>query len=193
MQTPVRSPIVIGIRGANGAGKTTVARRVMERAPKQEEVPAGVYIPTWLPVVNCGKFVTVGSYKRVCGGADTISDYKGIFTGIHALAVTGNNVLYEGVLVGTVFQPTVDLMMALQRDGVGIKLYCLNTSLEQCIENVNTRRAAEGKGPLERTVNVETNYKKHISSARKFHTLGWDVVWCSADEAVEGISHDLGL
>jgi len=181
--------VVIAIRGSNGAGKTTVARRVMDATEKDfvKKVKAsnGVLLNVYK------KYVIIGSYDRVCGGADTVKTPQLVWDAV-VEAAEFTNVLYEGALVGSVFEPVVVLNARLKQLGAKFIPVCLNPTLEECIANVNTRRAADGKPPLPDPKNIETNYKKHISSAKKLHAIGLEPHWVSSDEAVPIILKELG-
>lgn len=180
---------VISIRGSNGAGKTWVARRVMDRAEgdfkKKITLDNGV-------LVNVYKnFVILGSYDRVCGGCDTIKTPQQVWDAVVECA-QHSNVIYEGVIVGNVFEPTMILEARLRMIGAKLIPICLSTPFEQCVANVNQRRAVEGKPPMEKTENILTNDKKNISSAKKLHAAGLEPHWVSSDEAVPIILKELG-
>jgi len=169
---------VICIRGTNGSGKSWVARKIMETADadfvKKATLSNGV-------LVNVYKtFVVLGSYDRQCGGCDTVKKPQFVWDAVVECAAY-TNVVYEGVIVSNVFEPTmilVERLKALQAEYIPI---CLSTSFEQALININHRREATGKGELEKTVNVMTNHKKHISSAKKLHMVGLSPQWVSSD------------
>jgi hypothetical protein len=180
---------VISIRGSNGAGKTWVARKVMDRAEhdfrKKMTLDNGVLINIYKD------FVILGSYDRVCGGCDTIKTPQMVWDAVVECAEF-TNVIYEGVIVGNVYEPTIILNERLKAIDAKIIPISLNTPFEQCVANVNARRAVEGKPPIEKTDNILTNDKKNISSARKLHAAGLEPHWVSAEEAVEVICKELG-
>jgi hypothetical protein len=183
---------VISIRGSNGAGKTWVAKRIMEHAAqdfiKIGEASNGV-------LLNIFKtFVALGKYDRPTGGCDTIKTPQMVWDAV-VEASNYTNVLYEGVIVGNVFEPTMILNARLKAMGATLIPICLSTPFEQCVANVNARRAVEGKGPIEKTDNILTNDKKNISSARKLHAAGLNPHWVSSNEAVpialRGLGYDV--
>jgi hypothetical protein len=184
------SNVVISIRGSNGAGKTWVARKGMDRAEgtfkKKVNATNGV-------LVNVYKdFVILGSYDRVCGGCDTVKTPQMVWDAVVECAQF-SNVIYEGVIVGNVYEPTILLSHRLKELDARLVPICLSTPFDQCVANVNARRAVEGKPPIEKTDNILTNDKKNISSARKLHNAGLEPHWVSAEEAVEVICTYLGL
>ena len=180
---------VISIRGSNGAGKTWVARKVMDRAEpdfvKKVTLSNGVLVNVYR------NFVIIGSYDRVCGGCDTVKTPQQVWDAVVQCA-EHSNVIYEGVIVGNVFEPTMILDARLKTIGAKLIPICLSTPFEQCVENVNKRRADEGKPPIEKTDNILTNDKKNISSARKLHAAGLEPHWVCSEEAVPIILKELG-
>jgi hypothetical protein len=180
---------VIGIRGTNGSGKTWVARKIMEHADAgfktKYKLDNGVLVNVY------DKFVILGSYDRACGGCDTISKPSIAMDAVVECAQF-SNVIFEGILVGTVYQPTIDMMERLNPLGATYIPICLNTEFDQCIANINSRRAVAGKAALEGLENVETNWKKHLSSAKKFHADNLKPYWVSSEEAVQIILEELG-
>lgn len=137
------------------------------------------------------KFVILGSYDRQCGGCDTISKPQLVWDSIVECAEY-SNVVYEGVIVGCVYEPTMLLNERLKAGGHELINLCLDTELDQCVANINSRRAEAGKGPLEKEDNVITNYKKHVSSAKKLRAAGLTTHWVSAEEAVQIALRELG-
>ena len=180
---------VIGIRGTNGAGKSWVARQVMSHAEPgfktKHKLSNGVLLNVY------DKFVIIGSYDRACGGCDTVKTPQLVWDTIVECA-PHSNVLFEGVIVGNVYEPTMLLHHRLLEIGAEYIPVCLDVPLEHCIENVNSRRAIESKGEIEKTVNIETNYKKHVSSCKKLHAAGLNPRWVSPDAAVALILEELG-
>lgn len=180
---------VIAIRGTNGSGKTYVARKIMDAAEAdfktKFKLENGV-------IVNVFKnFVIPGSYDRVCGGCDTIKTPQLVWDTVVECA-EHSNVVYEGVIVGNVYQPVIDLNERLKVVGAKLILLCLNTEFDQAVVNVNNRRAEAGKSPMEDTENIMTNHKKHLSSCKKFHADGMNPHWVSTDEAVAIALKELG-
>ncbi len=181
---------VIQIRGGNGSGKTHVARQIMSRFTfiKENKLPSGVIINVY------DQFISIGKYHGgiVCGGADTVKTPTLVWDTIID-CIAHKNVLVEGILTSTVYAPVMELKVRLDKVPASLHLLCLSTEFDQCVANVNSRRADAGKGPLERLVNLETNHKKHLSSARKFRAAGMNPRWVSADEAVEIVIKEFGL
>ena len=93
------SNVVISIRGSNGAGKTWVARKVMDRA--EQDFKKKVNASNGVLVNVYKNFVILGSYDRVCGGCDTIKTPQMVWDAVVECAQF-SNVIYEGVIVGNV-------------------------------------------------------------------------------------------
>jgi hypothetical protein len=136
-------------------------------------------------------FVALGKYDRPTGGCDTIKTPQMVWDAV-VEAAEYTNVLYEGVIVGNVFEPTMILNSRLKMIGARLVPICLSTPFEQCVANVNARRAVEGKPPIAKTDNILTNDKKNISSARKLYAAGLSPHWVSSDEAVPIALRELG-
>jgi hypothetical protein len=179
---------VIGIRATNGGGKTRTARELMKITDdtfiKKYKLSNGVLVNVYQ------KYVILGSYDRACGGCDTVSKPGLVWDAIVECAEY-SNVVFEGIIVGCVYQPTIDLVERLKPIGATYIPICLDTSFEQSVENVNSRRAIEGKPPIEKTDNIMINYKKHLSSAKKLKADGLRPYWVSSDEAVQIILKEI--
>lgn len=173
---------VIAIRAGNGAGKSWCARKIMDATEKDFKKKAKLSNGVLINVYST--YVVIGSYDRPTGGADTISKPQTVFDAV-VEAAQYSNVFFEGALVGTCWEPIVLLRERLEEIGAEYIPICLDTSYEQCIDNINQRRALKGDGPLEKLSNIEISYKKHLSSAKKMHEAGWNPHWVSCDEAVK--------
>jgi hypothetical protein len=93
---------IIGIRGGNASGKTWTARQVMGYFKEQY---AGEHVlPSGLKYQDFGTFVVIGSYARATGGADACT-YADVWPAMEFFANSGKNVLVEGVLICTSYQP----------------------------------------------------------------------------------------
>lgn len=173
---------VVGIRGSNGSGKSWVMRRIMDAAEStfklKHKLSNGVLVNVY------EKVVIPGSYDKPTGGCDTISKPQLVWDTIMECAQY-NNVAFEGVIVGNVFEPTMLLIERLEEIGVEFVPICLSTSFEQCVANVNARRAEAGKEPMAEVENIMTNHKKNLSSAKKLHEAKKKPYWVSSEEAVQ--------
>lgn len=180
---------VIGVRGTNGSGKSWVARKIMERADddfiKKHKLSNGVLINVYK------SFVVIGSYDNQCGGCDGVKTPALVWDTVVECA-QHSNVLFEGVIVGNVYEPTILLVERLKEIGAEYIPLCLNTDFDQCVANINNRRAEAGKEPMEKTENVTINDKKNKSSARKLKEAGLNPYWVSSEEAAQIALRELG-
>lgn len=139
--------MIIQIRGTSGSGKTTVMRQVMASFA---EGWTGIGYPgrkkplyyslnnrqveTGLP----GVYI-LGHYEATCGGCDNIGSAAKVFELIATLqqAYGGDSIiLCEGLLLSE------DSKWTSQMDDV--KVLFLNTSEEECLSRVRSRRLAAG-------------------------------------------------
>jgi predicted kinase len=132
--------MLLNLRGANGAGKTTVVRRVMAhrgqyRPIKNPDCKVIGYQCTTYPVV------VFGPYETPTGGCDNFSA-KGIADWICETLLEfhrmGNHVIFEGVLLSMY---GFDRMTKLHADsGQALHVIELSTPLAACLYSVNERR-----------------------------------------------------
>ena len=146
------SGLVVNLRGTSGAGKTALARRLME---EYGAVPArGSAAPLmrrgrtrpigWaLPHLAGGRPLAVlGDYGGATrGGCDTIPLRDGgmaeAFRLADELARAGHDVLLEGLALSADVRGTAALAA-----GHRVHVLCLATPLEECVRNVVRRRRA---------------------------------------------------
>lgn len=131
--------LVVDVRGTNGSGKTTVVSHFI--APpdgssyRYEEIGPGV-------MATCrGRVAALGVYKKGvgCGGCDGIRTQAQIRAAVEAAAERFPVVLYEGVIVSTIFRPYLDLARRLQRQGHIHVFAFLQTPLDECLRRIYVR------------------------------------------------------
>lgn len=133
--------MIILVSGTNGAGKTHLVRRVLaELGPVTSEIPRK---PPGYKVIGSrhGQVTVMGRYDGpTCGGCDCFS-WKGaaddIEIQIKEEVEQGQRVLLEGVIVSTWGKPRL-----LRMKPLGLQVVHLTTSLEDCLESINSRRRA---------------------------------------------------
>lgn len=185
------SPRAINIRGTNGSGKTHIVRAMLDEAkasgmlepvPGEDgKHPAGYLIKSVIGTVP--DVFVLGQYETACGGADSISG-EGALDAIYDIVerqVTehGRHVIAEGLICCSDFRRTCDL----HSQGFPIEILMLDTSLEQCIINVNKRRADRDKGELPNTGNLEAKYHGNLRSIARFQSAGVPIQHVSVEEA----------
>lgn len=124
----------------------------------------------------------LGHYENPTGGCDTIKPLEKAFELVYALGEE-HNVLYEGLFCmnhtrGAELAETFgDAMVVLQ----------LTTSLEQCMQSINDRRAARGVGALENKKNTEGNYRRCQRYCSTMHDAGARVIKVSRKDALDAL------
>lgn len=206
--------MIINIRGTSGSGKTTVVREIMSLC-SQDRGGRDVQWP-WSQALADSKvigythqdwkiFVT-GKYTTACGGCDTIKTQKEVKDLILEWAGKGYHVIYEGLLISTIYEPWLEFarlrethnylnILPEHHDVLG-KCTCgailhrfvfLNTSLKECMARVTQRRAASGNV---RPINwklTEDKFKTIYRIEGKLKQAGADVVSLASTDAAKEI------
>ena len=188
--------IIINLRGANGSGKTFTAEGLLTEPVAIIELlqyitPAGR--PRVVPGhLGADKVLLVGKYEKgKCGGCDTIKTQDMIRSAVKAAAdmSQGEVVLFEGVIVSTIFKSYLDFAQQIKRLG---HQYCwayLNTPLEVCLQRIKERNKGR---PVKEKLVADT--VKSISSTRfKAKQVGeWVEVldWRDPVNQLRGIIND---
>lgn len=168
--------VVTKLGGCNGSGKTSVARALMKLVKAEpgfvtsraDHYYEGRAPKTGVPVI------ILGSYEKVCGGMDTISDKDDRLALVKAHAKLGRIVFFEGLITGK----TYGALGALSEEHVAAKgkahgawLYAfMDTPFEECVRRTEQRRAAaaaeKGKQPApldpERTLRPTFDSCEHL-------------------------------
>lgn len=133
--------MIIQIRGTSGSGKSTIVKQILGFSETVKPVMrTGRKQPIAYRIGFDPEIAIIGHYETKCGGCDTIStpgqSYPIIFDLIRHNAEAGRNVLFEGLLISG------DVKWSSQLVDLDFRIIELTTSLEQCLESVNTRRMA---------------------------------------------------
>lgn len=187
--------MIINVRGANGSGKSTVVRRVMEAFQVRDPIhtlgrsrPLG-YVCGSVDSSSPRVFVP-GSYETPTGGCDTISQIQVIYDLVKTYAdVAGINVLFEGILAQ--HSATRLREVASKHETFAV---VLTTPLSTCVESVRARRLERGDDRPFDPKNVEKEYKSVLSSTRALRAAGGlTIVEASRDEALAFCIEKLGV
>lgn len=141
--TDKRPPRLVQVRGASGAGKTMLARTLMDGLgrPKKWFVP-GRRQPISLTFEKPVRpLCVVGHYEVQCGGADTIKSKEEGYEVARTALRNGFDVLLEGIFLTVERDRTVQL----QADGFDRHDVFINLPMDVCTESVMLRREAAGK------------------------------------------------
>lgn len=139
--------MIVNLRGTNGSGKSTVARDlidldqdamrvtlVMYRTKAGRE--AGVF-GYRLPNL---RVVVVGKYETACGGCDGIKTQDLICDAVRAAADLEPNVLFEGVIVSTLYSRYAELAKEFPRR---FAFAYLDTPLKTCLKRIQRRNGGK--------------------------------------------------
>lgn len=165
--------MLISVRGTNGSSKSTVVRGVLQAAVRKVPI-YGVLGPRTpeayeLLIKKVEKPVYVlGSYDVPSGGCDQIQPYDLILVLLEKYAEKGH-VLFEGVLVSSSYGRVGELMERWGQDAV---MAFLDTSLEQCIKNVEKRRKERGDGREFNPTNLTTKFNQITKNKAKIRDAG---------------------
>ena len=156
------------MRGTNGSGKSTVVRGLLGSASRK--IPIYGLLGPRMPEAYELLFKKVekpvyvlGAYEIPTGGCDLIQPYDLILDLIRKYADKGH-VIFEGVLVSSSYGRVGTLMEQWGHDAV---MAFLDTSLEDCINNVEGRRKVKGdQRPFDPT-NLTTKYNQIVKGQVK--------------------------
>ena len=113
----------------------------------------------------------VGKYETACGGCDSIKTQNEICDRIKKGLNKGWNVLFEGLLASALAERYYNLYKYSNDRKIDVEYIFLNTSLEQCFENVNKRRIKAGKEP-KYPKTLEAKYHGVIKSRKNLMRMG---------------------
>lgn len=161
--------MIISLRGTNGSGKSSIVTQLREQA-YDWAAAYGVLGPSKpeayrlkLPKLQRRLFV-LGPYNTACGGCDAIQPYDLILELIPKYEKLGH-VLFEGVLVSSSYGRVGRLMEEYGYERAVMAF--LDTSLEQCIENVEARRKSRGDLRPFNPHNLTSKYHSVVKSKSK--------------------------
>lgn len=156
----MKKNVIFNIRGTSGSGKTTLVKKLIHELGIQENLGK-------LGLVLNGGIAVVGKYDNPCGGCDTMKQQQDIMEAIKKFHQDGYHVVFEGLMISTVHSTWVEFSLAFSNYHV---VY-LNTPLEQCLANIQTRRVASGK--TYKPLNVENISGKHKSILAAYNKPGF--------------------
>lgn len=145
---------VVHFCGTNGSGKTWLAQQVLARfglvpwrgrpltpegGKADRDTILGYVTLDAAPV----RVSVLGKYETACGGCDSVPTQDEVCARVRDRVAAGYHVLFEGLLPSGLFSRYLDLDRSLRGRAVYHHV-ALNTSLEQCIAQVQARRDAAG-------------------------------------------------
>lgn len=165
--------MLLSIRSTNGGGKSTIVRGLLKAAMRKSAI-YGVLGPRTpegyeLQISGVRKPVYVlGGYEIPSGGCDLIQPYDLILDLLRKYAAKGH-VVFEGVLVSSSYGRVGTLMEEWGQEAV---MGFLDTSLEQCIRNVEGRRKERGDLRPFNPENLTTKYNQIVKNKVKIAEAG---------------------
>ena len=87
--------------------------------------------------------IIVGKYTNVCGGCDTIKTQDLICGSVRLAAERATHVIFEGVIVSTIFQRYLDLSRELGSKEQPYIWCFLNTNLQTCLKRIQKRNGGK--------------------------------------------------
>lgn len=165
--------MLLSIRGTNGSGKSTLVTEVMHEALEADR-RYGLLGPRHpeayeLRLKGVKKPVYVlGPYITKTGGLDNVQPYDINLDLIQKYAIKGH-VIFEGVIVSSSYGRVGRLLENYGQDAV---MAFLDTSLEQCIANVNKRRGARSDLREFNPQNLTSKYNQIVKSKAKIAAEG---------------------
>lgn len=132
--------MIISLRGANGAGKTTIARAVMARYDALAEIaypPPGRRKMLGNVLTRAGGrgLFVPGHYRIANGGIDNVADLSLVYDLIEKHHRLGMDVLYEGHNQ----EDGAARLLALRAAGLPCRAILLDTSVAECVAGVRAR------------------------------------------------------
>lgn len=177
--------MIVNVRGANGSGKSTCVRRVLDLHETREEIrvdgrarPLGYSCTSLRP--GCEKLLIPGAYETPTGGCDTISSADLIYSMVLESARGGADVLFEGIVA----QHNTTRLLEIHRE-IPVLVIRLATTEDECVEGVRQRRAARGDDREFDPKNVRKEYRSVLSSERRLLNNGVTVHVLSREDAFE--------
>jgi len=184
--------VIINVRGANGSGKTTAVRSVLnEYQTRKPHFVEGRSKPLYYTCESPGLLPVkiLGSYELVSGGCDNIPEVETVFTLARMLADGGANVIFEGILAQHSSTRLLDLHRVHPVD-----VLVLTTSQDDCVASVKDRRRERGADVDNfDPKNVIKEWKSVQSSSKTLQTKGMHVMRLSRAEIVPYILEKLTL
>jgi len=185
----MNGPRLINVRGCNGSGKTHLLRSLVGRVPphvEQYAVKDHKPIPVTYVELDLGEglLAIVGDYSKPgCAGLDRVRTQAAAKEVIEVAAIVKDvrAVLFEGVLVATIFDP----WLQWSRKMGGMTWAFLDTPIDVCLARIQARN---GGTPIKEE-QVRAKHRTIANVRRKAQLAGervLDLPWELAEECLLG-------
>lgn len=177
------------IRGTNGSGKTTLAKNLLKRY-EHEFIDCDPVPHYYVPRLN---LIVVGRYTNPCGGVDAVKATSDELQKFIEESLKKHNVLFEGIIVSTVFQRWYEMA---SKDICELKIFYLKPELDTCIRRVIERRQAKGNNKPFDERTLVNKYKIIENTVNKFRAKGFwvkELNEASQKEAYKALIHEIKL
>jgi len=158
--------MLFNIRGTNGSGKTTLARAMVGAEAQevtlfrynQTSKKTGRVTSKAVDGLRGNGIILAGAYRHgvPSGGCDCIDTQDLIRQAVETAAQQSQNVIFEGVIVSTIYQRYADWA---EEEGANLRFGFLDTPLEVCLSNIRKRQEASGKVREIKVDQVEGKWK----------------------------------
>lgn len=208
----LKQPVLVNIRGCNGAGKSTIPIMMLQTDPESFEIVWNYegksrILATVFPKYQ---FLAIGRYHTKCGGLDSFKSTQEIKDAVDVLWDCNFHILMEGVISSTVRGAYIDLFQTMmQQHSISRRVTIFNIipSLETCLERIQQRN---GGKPIN-TKLVENKHKLIVRNHQHFldaglhsiavtneqinvdTTLDWffDILWNGSKESIVMLTNSL--
>lgn len=134
-----------------------------------------------------------GSYATVCGGVDTITDYKTIVPELLRRYASQGHVLFEGMLMSGTYGTIGACLTELEQQKHEVLIGFLDTPIEVCLTRINARRAARGKLDPVNPKNTVSKHNQTLGARVNFERRGHQTVTLNHRDAYRQVVRILGL
>lgn len=143
----LQNPMLVNIRGCNGAGKSTVPMMMLQTDPYAFEVIwwYNGKIRVVATVFPQYQFVALGKYQTKCGGLDSFKTTQEMKDAADVLWDCNFHILMEGVLASTVRGTYIDLFQELNQRHCyrNITVFNIVPPLDVCLKRIQQRNGGK--------------------------------------------------
>jgi|LakMenE18May11ns_1017448.scaffolds.fasta_scaffold9506825_1 guanylate kinase len=177
---------IVFVRGTSGSGKSTLVREIMSGyTTKEPEFVEKRKQPWSYTLTEPGKkpLYVLGHYEVACGGCDTLPTLDIIFNMIKAAHADGKHVIAEGMLLAS----DVKRAVAVAEETNDVLIVSLTTPIDQCCDNIRTRRALKGNDKELNETNTRNRHNYEQKQIEKLKAANVDIRALTYDGALETI------